>query len=345
MLWRPDDHTRGSVFHALRNRIYRGEIVHKGTAYPGEHEAIIDAELWDRVQQKLDANRSDHILGVGANEPSLLAGLMVDSDGEHMTPTHAVKAGKRYRYYVSSTLVTGTRAAAPRGQRIPAGEIEPMVSDRLRMFFASAQEVSDALSVFELAAGDQKRAIHRADELSQAWWVQSPAEQRVLLRSLLTEVAIHPEQILLIVSRTAIQKAVLGEGRAKAALAERDRLTLAIEAELKRAGRGVRLVVGDGAADKPDAGLVSLIAKAFEVSAQLFSGEYASVEDLADRTGTSRTHVTSLVRLSYLAPNIVRDILDGRQPIDLSMSRLMTSTHHMPHDWAEQRRYLGFPSA
>ena len=122
-------------------------------------------------------------------------------------------------------------------------------------------------------------------------------------------------------------------------------MTLAIEAELKRAGRGVRLVVGDGASDKPDAGLVSLIVKAFEVSGKLFSGEYASVEDLADRTGTSRTYVTSLVRLTYLAPNIVRDILDGRQPIDLSMTRLITSTHDLPHDWAEQRRYLGFPSA
>ena len=337
--------TRGALYFMLRNRIYRGEIVHKGTAYPGEHQAIIDAELWERVQQKLDANRSDHNLGVGAEEPSLLAALLVDSDGERMTPTHAVKAGKRYRYYVSNTLITGTKAGAPRGRRIPAGEIEPLVWDRLRMFFSSPQEVLDGLSVFDLAAGDQKRAIYRVGELSKAWSAQSPAEQRALLRSILTEVAIHPEQILLTLSRRAVHEALLGEGRAKATLAERDRLTLAIDAELKRAGRGVRLVVGDGAANKPDAALVSLIVKAFEVSGQLLSGEYASVEDLADRTGTSRTYVTSLVRLTYLAPNIVRDILDGRQPINLSMTRLITSTHDLPHDWAEQRRYFGFPSA
>ena len=126
--------TRGALYFMLRNRIYRGEIVHKGTASLGEHEAIIDAELWGRVQQKLDANRSDHELGVGAEEPSLLAGLMVDNDGEHMTPTHTVKVGKRYRYYVSNTLITGPRAGAPRGRRIPAGEIEPLVSDRFRSF-------------------------------------------------------------------------------------------------------------------------------------------------------------------------------------------------------------------
>ena len=184
--------TRGALYFMLRNWIYRGEIVHKGTAYPGEHLAIIDAELWRRVQQKLDANRSDHELGVGAEEPSLLAGLLVDSDGERMTPTHAVKAGKRYRYYVTTALITGPRAAAPRGRRIPAGEIEPLVSDRLRKFFASAREVSDVLSLFELAAGDQKRAFYHADELSQTWWAKSPTEQRALVRSVLIEVAVHP---------------------------------------------------------------------------------------------------------------------------------------------------------
>jgi site-specific DNA recombinase len=65
---------------------------------------------------------------------------------------------------------------------------------------------------------------------------------------------------------------------------------------------------------------------------------------MANRTGTSRTYVTSLVRLTYLAPDIVRAILDGRQPVDVSMTRLMTSTKDLPHDWAAQRRTLGFPS-
>jgi site-specific DNA recombinase len=59
----------------------------------------------------------------------------------------------------------------------------------------------------------------------------------------------------------------------------------------------------------------------------------------------ARTYVTSLVRLSYLAPDIVRAILDGRQPFGLSMTRLMTSTQDLPHDWVEQRRYLGFSSS
>ena len=141
--------TRGALYFMLRNRIYRGEIVHKGTAYPGEHQAIIDAELWDRVQQKLDANRSDHNLGVGAEEPSLLAGLLVDSDGERMTPTHAVKAGKRYRYYVSNTLITGPKQAHREGGVFRRGRLNRSSWIGCGRFSRPAQEVSDGLSVFE----------------------------------------------------------------------------------------------------------------------------------------------------------------------------------------------------
>ncbi len=92
----------------LSNRVYRGEIVHKGNAFPGEHPAIIDEALWSEVQQTLVTNRVDRDTGLGANEPSLLAGLVFDARGERLTPTHAVKKGTRYRYYVSRSLITGT---------------------------------------------------------------------------------------------------------------------------------------------------------------------------------------------------------------------------------------------
>jgi site-specific DNA recombinase len=80
----------------LQNRIYRGEILHQGTAYPGQHKAIIDPELWQIVQDKLAANRQERALAVGAEAPSLLAGLIVDAGGNWMTPIHATKRAKRY---------------------------------------------------------------------------------------------------------------------------------------------------------------------------------------------------------------------------------------------------------
>src|ERR1700720_1371271 len=115
----------------LQNRIYRGDIVHQGVAYSGQHQAIIDPELWQIVQDKLAANRQEGALAVGAEAPSLLAGLIVDADGNPMTPTHATKKAKRYRYYVSAPLLADDRPQTQKGMRVPAGDMEGRVLDRL----------------------------------------------------------------------------------------------------------------------------------------------------------------------------------------------------------------------
>ena len=135
--------SRGALYLMLQNRLYRGDIVHQGTAYPGQHEGIIDAELWQIVQDKLAANRQQRSLAVGAEAPSLLAGLIVDGHGNPMTPTHATKKAKHYRYYVSASLLAGDYAQARKGMRVPAGDIEGLVLDRLKAFFSSRTDCDD----------------------------------------------------------------------------------------------------------------------------------------------------------------------------------------------------------
>jgi DNA invertase Pin-like site-specific DNA recombinase len=128
--------SRGALYTLLQNPIYRGEIGHQGKVYPGQHEAIVEAEHWKLVQEKLADNRQARALGETADEPSLLAGLIVDGEGHRMTPTHAVKKGRRYRYYVSTALITSTRTHHDKGLRVPAGDVEALVLDRIRTFFA-----------------------------------------------------------------------------------------------------------------------------------------------------------------------------------------------------------------
>src|SRR5437867_11723543 len=93
----------------LQNQLYRREVAHNDQIYPGQHEAIIDPELWEAVQDRLAANRHERSLAVGAEAASLLAGLIFDSGGNRMTWTYAVKKGKRYRYYVTASLLTSER--------------------------------------------------------------------------------------------------------------------------------------------------------------------------------------------------------------------------------------------
>jgi hypothetical protein len=90
-----------ALYLMLQNRIYRGEIVHKDKSYPGEHMAIVEQDLWERVQARLAENRVEHRAGGRAKNPSLLVGLLHDDKGAPMTPSHAVKSGKRYRYYIT----------------------------------------------------------------------------------------------------------------------------------------------------------------------------------------------------------------------------------------------------
>src|SRR5262249_1814355 len=131
----------GSLYLMLQNRLDQGQIVHKKNFYPGEHAAIIDEALWSEVQCRLAANRFERATSAGADQVSLLAGLIYDNTGARMTPTHRNKKGTRYRYYVSPGLIRGTRHQAPGGRRVPAGELERLVEERLKGFLGSEAEV------------------------------------------------------------------------------------------------------------------------------------------------------------------------------------------------------------
>src|SRR5947209_18512228 len=137
-------YSRGALYKILQNRIYLGEIPHKEQSYPGEHEAIIDRVLWDRVHSKLKENAIARRHGTNDSSPSRLRRLLYDREGNRLTTSHAVKKGKRYRYYTSQKVLKDGAATANEPLRIPAREIEELVVDRLKSFFRSADEVSTA---------------------------------------------------------------------------------------------------------------------------------------------------------------------------------------------------------
>jgi site-specific DNA recombinase len=107
----------------------------------------------------------------------------------------------------------------------------------------------------------------------------------------------------------------------------------------------VRLVSGHGAAKAIDDGLASLIARAVATPNMLLAVRDDSIDAMASRLGVRRDYLAVLVRLSYLSPEIVRASLVGRQPIELTPTRLAMLSRNLPHDWQEQRRLLGFAPA
>ena len=334
--------SRGALYLMLQNWLYRGKVAHKDKIYPGQHEAIIEPELWQAVQDRLAAGRRERSMAVGAEAPSLLSGLIFDIDGARLSPTHAVKKGKRYRYYVSTALITRSRSEHPKGRRIPAGDIEGLVLDRLRALFASGAEVSDAVAPLGLDAATQRAVLDRSAKLAERWTKLASLELRELVRSLVQQIQIGEAQILVWLNRTAIVSSVMPDAKPTDSV---EPFVLSIIASLRRAGKGVRLVIGNGAAKAIDDGLASLIARAITTRNMFLAGRDDSIDAMALRLGVRRDYLAVLVRLSYLSPEIVRAILVGQQPIELTPTRLVALSRNLPHDWQEQRRLLGFARA
>src|SRR5437762_1901237 len=174
--------SRGALYLILQNRIYRGEIVHKGQSHPGEHIPIIDQPLWDAVQAQLVSNSGERNAGTGTREHSLLTGMLFDRDGNRMTPTHAIKKDTRYRYYVSRPLITKHQTKRSTGLRIPATEVEQLVISRIRQWLLDPGKIYQAIQLPDLSA--QRRLVARAAELGKSWPELPGARQRVVLTAL-----------------------------------------------------------------------------------------------------------------------------------------------------------------
>jgi site-specific DNA recombinase len=333
--------SRGALYTLLQNPIYRGDIGHQGKVYPGQHDAVVDAEIWQVVQQKLAANRQARTLGATAEEPSLFAGLIVDGSGQRMTPTHAVKKGRRYRYYVSTPLITGARSDHKNGWRIPAGDLEGLVLDRLRIFVASERDVGDALSWLELNASTFRSALSKAIELAEAWATLPSIKIREIIRSVVQSVRDHDETVVVSLKRNDFASLLLGNNCEMPSDGQPDGIDLCIEAKLRRAGKGIRLVVGGGIAEKPDGQIFALLRDAHATRDALLSGRDETLEAMARRLGVKRDYLSAHMRATYLAPDIVRALVSRRTPPELTAARLLSVCKDVPHDWRLQRAVLG----
>src|SRR5258705_4761769 len=134
--------TRGPLAHLLRNRFYVGEVAFKGEILRGEQTAIVDRDLFDAVQAKLD-DQVNSYRTARMNSEALLAGRIFDDRGNRMTPSHARKRGIKYRYYVSSTLLHGQAERSGSTCRVPAADIETLVTRSVREHLKPSTPIDD----------------------------------------------------------------------------------------------------------------------------------------------------------------------------------------------------------
>jgi len=334
--------SRGALYLMLQNRIYRGEIVHKGKGYPGEHETVVDEALWNTVQAILSENRVDRANGKTGHQPNLLTGILFDTHGGRMSPTHANKKGTRYRYYISRSLLDGSAKAKAQGQRIPAVALESLVVRRVRGWLGDPAGILHAIRHAAFDALTQKRLIERARDFAKQDHVLGIEGLRAFMRSSIVRVQVHADRIDIMLDQ--YQACRYLDETATQPEANRPVTMLSIPARLKRTGKEMRIIVGDGSDPAtPDTGLVRLLVRANAIRGQLLADRSLTFEDIAKSEGIVPSYATRLFRLTILAPDIVSAILTGKQPPELTARRLMDDTR-LPLDWSEQRRSLGFVS-
>ncbi|TXG82667.1 MAG: recombinase family protein [Sphingomonadales bacterium] len=280
--------SRGSMYQMLANRIYLGEITHRGKAYPGEHEGIIDAATFEQVGNLLASNRVRHKHALDAKHPSLLAGTLWDCDGRRMSPNHANKKGARYRYYISCK--DKERLSLP-VHRVPAGDLENLV-------------------------------IHQLRQHTDAKW-ETPNPNRELIIQYVKQITVHSDRI--VIRFTGIE----------------DPLT--VNASLVRCSGETRIATSldNWPNARRDPSLIKLIVRAHQARRAITDPDNGSIEAAASSMKLSSQYFCSLLRLSYLAPDITAAILDGRQPAHVNR-QFLARVNNLPVDWPGQREMLGF---
>jgi site-specific DNA recombinase len=331
--------SRGHLYGLLANPIYTGRIAHKGRLYPGQHPALIDDETWTTVQDQLAAHARDHRSRAKAAEPSLLAGLLVDAKGERLTPSHAVKKGRRYRYYVSAALITAGAKDDTPSWRLAAQEIEECVIRILVDALSSPAKLLDRFGMTGMPSEQVRKMPGRAGRLAAALR-GSPAERAKIVRELVEQVIVDDKRIIIKVGRGALLGGDVPSDALDQPSASTIELTTAVD--YRRRGVGTKLLLpGLGQQSQElrcDPALIKAIARGRAWFEELATGRARSLQDLAQRDGITRRYIRRLVDVAFLSPELVEAILQGRQPVKLTATRL--TELDLPLDWTEQHKLL-----
>lgn len=295
--------------------------------FDGRHEAIIPEEAWDALQARMQGEaarkRRGRPRGSGKVQRSGLIGKLFDETGDRLTPSHSKsKTGTRLRYYISHRLIAKSGEGVTDGWRLPASELESVIADLIR---AHLDRPGALLKIVpDCTAGEVGVLQDRLRERLSA------ASSDPLLQ-LASRVDLAPGSIQITMNAARLAEMLeIEAGRIGA-----DLPTIQAPFRLRKRGVETKLVVS-GAARPVDETLLRNIAQAYAWFEMITAGQ--SYVEIAETAGTSKRRVQQVVDLAFLAPDIVRDVMAGRQPVGFTSDWALR--HDLPSDWAEQRRLL-----
>ena len=187
---------KGFIYKLINNRVYLGEAVHKGTSYPGEHEAIISQDLWDDVHAILTESPRARGARNRVGTDALLKGIIFAANGSAMTPTFTRKGERLYHYYVSMDLLRNRETPEGSGPaRLPAAMVEGAVVAEMRRLIASPEVTSRVLEACRKSGdvAEERAVIEALRRFDSLWASLFPAEQARIVRLLVDRVVVSPQ--------------------------------------------------------------------------------------------------------------------------------------------------------
>ena len=314
---------RGSLFHLLKNPVYRGKIVHKGKIYDGEHEAIVDEQLWDAVQAQLNEKAPPRKRPRNDRSDAVFNRMITDPEGRPVVPTYSAKGTRRYSFY--ETRKDLVRPGDPPATRFQQGAFELQVSTCLADLLADEHALQRLSKLSD--AGALNAMFAQASSLGAR--LHRQVEAKSALRSLVGTIAIRSDEL-----EVTLNSAALG-------IVDQSSWTIQIPRPTRRPFREARLRL-DAATTGPGANLqlVTLIADALEVQRLVLASPHLSLNQLAKQVGRCRKQMAKLLSVSWLSPRIVEAITDGSQPTTITRARLLET--ELPLSWDAQEALLGF---
>jgi len=326
--------SRGALYELLSNPIYIGEIRHKQERYPGQHEAILERELWEKVQQRLLDRAARTPEPQTKAPPSPLAGKVFDETGEPLYSQGAVKRGRRYRYYVSRALVRGSTSEGHRGWRVPGPELERAAAIAARSILDDKPAILEALQ----GAGMGDTDLNQVFTLAAEWRERllSEMDRSMALVELVEKATLTDEGI-----RLGLSIPVPCSGPGGAPIRKVLQLFRFVPLKVKRRGVEMRLIINGGDEPrKPDPALLKAFARARGWFEELASGRVRSLVEIARREGLAKRYVTRLTKLAFVSPALVQAIAEGEVPIETNLQMLMDGRVALPLSWNLQEQLI-----
>ena len=307
----------GNLDRILKNKAYLGLVGHKGTWYKGEHQAIISEDLFNKVQEIMQNNRN--VRNKYEPHKSLLAGKLFDDKGNYMSPSWSTGSkGKKYRYYVSQAIIKHQAEKIGKISKVPLIELEKFIDEALGSYVHNRNNIYQYIKDYEI--NKQQEILNKLKKYVLTREIERLITKRVDIKENEISITVYAEQLKELFN-------AIYENREEKILSQEElkgENTFTLPYKIGVIDNGAKVIIGQINKEETHKNkqLINLVLKAYKWHKRLLEGD--TLKNISQEEQLSTRYILRILQISFINPNIIQQILDGKQPKDLTLRKLKT---------------------